>query len=601
MNKLDVGCGRDHRLDEATYWLLQAIESVTEFGQLLRRPEGEDQRAAIFAAARAQLQRLLPFHALGFWTVEDSGGEFVLADCAPEAAEPRLRAEIDAAITSKALGWAVGQNRIVRTPAVETRETLVLHALPSASRVVGMVAGLLRDDARDVAQPVWDLLSLILVSTGQALENTALYRRLLGHARELEQAVETRTQDLKMSAAENHRLYRRARRAYRELSRTKDQLVQAQKMKAIGQLAGGVAHDFNNLLTVIGGSAELVLTTVSASDPRRRQIDVIRETAQRAAALTGQLLAFSRRQILQPRLLNLGDVIVKIEPMLRRLLGEDIELHTRCDPGTGHVWADPGQLDQVVLNLAVNARDAMPDGGRLLIETSNADVDEEFVRAHPGARPGCYVRLQVTDTGVGMDATVRAHLFEPFFTTKGLGRGTGLGLATVYGIVKQSGGFIWVDSTPGHGTQFMIDLPWVEAPKVAVADAAPSALRPRGTETVLVVEDETAVRHLARYVLEAHGYIVLEASHGAEALQIAAEHTGPIDLVVTDVVMPRMNGRELVDRLTPVRPGMKVVYMSGYTDDAVVARGVETAGLTFLQKPFTLDVFVRTVREVLDI
>jgi CheY-like chemotaxis protein len=287
--------------------------------------------------------------------------------------------------------------------------------------------------------------------------------------------------------------------------------------------------------------------------------------------------------------------------MLRRLLGEDIELHTRCDPGTGHVWADPSQLDQVVLNLAVNARDAMPDGGRLIIETSNAELDDDFVRAHPGARPGRYVRLQVTDTGVGMDAAVRAHLFEPFFTTKGVGRGTGLGLATVYGIVKQSGGFIWVDSAPAQGARFTIDLPWVDAPTAAIDGAGLSARLPKGTETILVVEDEKAVRRLAREVLASRGYTVLEASHGEEALRVVAKHVGPIDLMVTDVVMPRMNGRELVDRLIPIRPGMKVVYMSGYTDDAVVARGVETAGLTFLQKPFTLDVLARTVRAVLDV
>jgi two-component system cell cycle sensor histidine kinase/response regulator CckA len=448
---------------------------------------------------------------------------------------------------------------------------------------------------------VWDLLSLILVGTGQALDNAALYRRLVQHARELEQAVETRTQDLKTSVAQNRRLYRRARRAYRELSRTKDRLVQAQKIEAIGQLAGGVAHDFNNLLTVIAGSSELLLSTVSASDPGRRHVDVIRQTATRAAALTRQLLAFSRRQLLQPRLLNVGDVIVNIEQMLRRLLGEDIELHVRCDPGTGHVWADPSQLDQVVLNLAVNARDAMPDGGRLIIETSNAELDDDFVRAHTGARPGRYVRLRVTDTGVGMDATVRAHLFEPFFTTKGVGRGTGLGLATVYGIVKQSGGFIWVDSAPGRGARFTIDLPWVDAPTVAIAGAGLSARLPKGTETILVVEDEKAVRRLGSEVLASRGYTVLEASHGEEALRVVAEHVGPIDLMVTDVVMPRMNGRELVDRLIPIRPGMKVVYMSGHTDDAVVARGVETAGLTFLHKPFTLDVLARTVRAVLDV
>ena len=378
------------------------------------------------------------------------------------------------------------------------------------------------------------------------------------------------------------------------------QLRQAQKMEAVGRLAGGVAHDFNNLLTVIRGRSDLLLYRLGPDDPLRRHVLLLQQTAERAAALTQQLLAFSRKQMLQPRILDLNGVVESTTTMLRRLIGEDIELDIRLDPDLGRVKADPGQLEQVILNLAVNARDAMPQGGRLSIETANVELDEAFARRNPGARPGGFARLQIGDTGVGMDATVQAHLFEPFFTTKALGQGTGLGLATVYGIVKQSGGYIKVDSAPGRGTTFAIYLPHVEEPGELREATASRAGSMAGSETILLVEDEDAVRELGREVLEMRGYTVLEAPHGAQALLVAERHAGPIHLMVTDVVMPHMSGRELVERLAPRRPDMRILYVSGYTDDAIVREGMLQPGTSFLQKPFTPDTLARRVRELLD-
>ncbi len=402
-------------------------------------------------------------------------------------------------------------------------------------------------------------------------------------------------------ALENARLYQETRHAHEELSRTRDQLTQAQKMEAVGRLAGGVAHDFNNILTVIMTRSELMLRGLRPEDDRPRQhLTLIQEAADRAAALTRQLLAFSRKQVLQPKVLAPNELVAGMAKMLRDLIGEDIELRTVLGPGLGQVKADPGQLEQVILNLAVNARDAMPHGGRFLIETANAELDKAFARHHPGAHPGRYVMLAVNDTGVGMDAETRAHIFEPFFTTKGPGSGTGLGLATVYGVVKQSGGYIWVDSEPGQGTMFKIYLPRVEdAAELVEPSPAPPEL-PRGSETILLVEDDEAVRHLAREILQMHGYTVLEARHRGEALRMAGDHAGPIHLMVTDVVMPGMSGRALAGLLGPLRPDMKVLYMSGYTDDAIVHHGVLDPGTAFLQKPFAADALARKVREVLD-
>src|SRR5712691_3612330 len=380
-----------------------------------------------------------------------------------------------------------------------------------------------------------------------------------------------------------------------------EQLRQAQKIEAVGRLAGGVAHDFNNLLNVITGYGQMLFRRLG-DGPEREKTRAILQAADRAAGLTRQLLAFSRKQVLEPKVLDLNAVVGGMDEMLRRLIGEDIELQAELVSDLGRTRADPGQIEQVLMNLVVNARDAMPKGGRVTLETANAEMDETFVRDHLGARPGRYVMLAVRDTGLGMDAETQKHMFEPFFTTKEKGKGTGLGLATVYGIVKQSEGYIWVDSAPGAGTTVKVYLPWVAAEPVAEGPKRPvvtEEMLPPGTETVLLVEDEEMVRRMTREVLEGAGYRVLEAASGFEALRVSAGHTGRLDLMLTDVVMPGMSGRELAERLAPVRPGMKVLYMSGHTDDAIFHHGVTRAGTGFLQKPFTPDALERRVRELL--
>jgi len=378
------------------------------------------------------------------------------------------------------------------------------------------------------------------------------------------------------------------------------QLRQAQKMEAVGRLAGGVAHDFNNLLTVITGRSQLLLLKLAPESPLRRDVELVEETAHRASALTRQLLAFSRKQMVQPRIVDLNEVVRGMESMLGRLIGEDIALTTRLDPAAGCVRADPAQLEQMIVNLVVNARDAMPLGGRLTLETGHVRIDETFARQHVGLKPGPHVRLVVRDTGVGMDGLIKAHLFEPFFTTKGPGKGTGLGLATVYGIVTQSGGAIRVESEPGQGATFTIELPRVDAPADGPGDVADTTAAPYGSETVLLVEDEPEVRGLARDILHQQGYTVLEAADGDQALRVGREHRGLIHLLVTDVVMPQMGGRELADRLQAGRSELKVLYVSGYTDDAILRQGVSETGTAFLPKPFTAAALAHKVRQVLD-
>jgi PAS domain S-box-containing protein len=384
-----------------------------------------------------------------------------------------------------------------------------------------------------------------------------------------------------------------------ERKRLEEQFRQAQKMEAVGRLAGGVAHDFNNLLMVINGHCDLLLKKLDARDPMHGQLTAVRKAGQRATALTQQLLAFSRKQITQPRVLDLNQVVGDVENMLRRLIGEDIALVTVLSPELGRVRTDPGHISQALMNLAVNSRDAMPKGGRLMIETANIDLDETYAREHPAVNPGPYVQLTVSDSGTGMDAETQAHLFEPFFTTKKTGEGTGLGLSTVHGIVEQAGGFIWVYSELAKGTTFKIYLPRVEE-AVEVEDVAePAAGTLQGTETILVVEDQPELRKLARMVLEDHGYKVLAADNARDALFLSERHAGPIHLMLTDVVMPGMNGRELADRLKPLRPEMKVVYMSGYTANAIVEHGVLEPGIEYLQKPVSPDALAAKVRGML--
>jgi PAS domain S-box-containing protein len=376
-----------------------------------------------------------------------------------------------------------------------------------------------------------------------------------------------------------------------------EQLRQAQKMEAVGMLAGGVAHDFNNLLTIISGYSELILRNLAPNDPNRNLAEQIMKAGDRAAALTRQLLAFSRRQVLQPKVLELNKLVTSLSTMLRRLIGEDVELRLVLSPDLGRVSADPGQLEQVLMNLAVNARDAMPKGGILTIETTNLELDENYAGRHISVKSGPYIQLAVSDTGTGMDEATKARLFEPFFTTKGTG--TGLGLSTVFGIIKQSGGSVDVYSEPGHGTSVKVYLPRIDQAAAAPPEDQQTK-SVRGSETILVAEDDEMVRTLVRTTLERDGYKVLESADPVEARRVAERHKGTIHLLISDVVMPKLSGRELAEQIVQRRPGMKVLYMSGYTDNAVLNSGILHQTVAFLQKPFTPAALTEKVREVLE-
>ncbi|MBY0490157.1 MAG: response regulator [Gemmatimonadaceae bacterium] len=398
----------------------------------------------------------------------------------------------------------------------------------------------------------------------------------------------------------------RARQAQQELEqaievsrRTEEKFRQSQKMEAVGRLAGGIAHDFNNLLTVILGNGELLAEKLR-SDPLKVETEEILGAGRRASDLTRQLLAFSRKQALEPRVLNLNTVISGMEPLLRRLLGEDIELAFLLSQRLYLTRVDPSQIEQVLLNLVVNARDAMPTGGRLTIETSNVTLDDEYVRTHPEAIAGPHAMLSVSDTGSGMSQEVQSHLFEPFFTTKEQGKGTGLGLSTVYGIVRQSGGVLWVYSEPGQGSIFKVYIPQAGEVEDPVPPPRPDTATLRGTETILLVEDDAKVRLVLSAILKRAGYHVIEAANGGEALLICEQHGGTIPLMLTDIVMPKMNGRQLAERLRRIRPDLRVVFMSGYTENVVVHHGVVDSGIDFLQKPLTAEVLLPKIREVLD-
>ena len=410
-------------------------------------------------------------------------------------------------------------------------------------------------------------------------------------------------------AISNARLLRSAldelaerQRAEEQLRKAEEQLRQAQKMEAIGRLAGSVAHDFNNLLSVILSYSSLVLAELKAVDPLRADLESIKKAGEKAADLTNQLLAFSRQQVLAPRVIDLNEVVNGSERMLRRLLGEDIELIIHYGRHISQVKADPGQIDQVVMNLAINARDAMPEGGKLTIETRDVVLDESYATEHFETGIGPHVMLAVSDTGVGMDKQTQARIFEPFFTTKELGKGTGLGLSTVFGIVKQSGGNIWVYSEPGGGTTFKVYLPVVEGVQAEAAET-PGVHEPvtlNGSETILLVEDQEEVRRVAHAILRKFGYHVIEARNAGEALLSCERHPRTIHLLLTDVVMPQMSGRELAERLRQIRPEMRVLYMSGYTENAIVHHGILDSGISYLQKPIVPEMLARRVREVLD-
>jgi len=385
-----------------------------------------------------------------------------------------------------------------------------------------------------------------------------------------------------------------------EYKRLEAQFLQSQKMEAIGVLAGGVAHDFNNLLNVINGYSELLIEDLQPEDPMRQDLEQVRDAGQRAATLTSQLLAFGRKQILQPETIDLNLAITQMSSMLRRLIGEDIEFEVNPLSSLGMINADQSKIQQIILNLVVNARDAMPEGGKLTVETLNVDFEAPYIKEHPVANPGSYVMLAISDNGTGMDAQTQARIFEPFFTTKAKGKGSGLGLATVYGIVKQSNGYIWVYSEPGKGTTVKIYFPRIHEKQSGAATPKIQNSGFIGSETVLVVEDEASVRTLAVRILIDHGYYVLEASNGSEALRIAKEYEGKLHMIVTDVIMPGMSGKTMAAQLEAMRPDIKVLYISGYTDNAIVHHGILDSNVAFLQKPFSIEGLARKVREVLD-
>jgi PAS domain S-box-containing protein len=418
---------------------------------------------------------------------------------------------------------------------------------------------------------------------------------------ELEMRVNERTADLTRAVASLEAEIAERKQAEQALHETEDQLRQSQKLEAIGQLAGGVAHDFNNLLTVIMGYGGLLLSRAKLNEGERDQMEEINKAAHRASALTRQLLAFSRKQVLQPEVLDLNSLVEGTGKMLRRLIGEDVEVITSLKPGVGKINADPGQIEQILMNLVVNARDAMPSGGKLTIETANVELTNTYADMHIAVQEGSYVMLAVSDTGTGMDAETQKRIFEPFFTTKEVGQGTGLGLSTIYGIVKQSGGNIWVYSEVGKGTTFKIYLPLFhsDCKEQASANEQSEGREEPATETILLVEDDQALRKLAREILEERGYRVLVAQNGEDAVEISRAHAGPINLLLTDVVMPRMNGKQVAESMSPKRQEMKILYMSGYTNRAIVHHGVLESGTKLIEKPFTAEALTSKVRHVL--
>jgi signal transduction histidine kinase/ActR/RegA family two-component response regulator len=433
-----------------------------------------------------------------------------------------------------------------------------------------------------------------------ATELQATIAQLRRLREELETSVDERTSELQRTNDRLGREIAEHHRTIQALRSSEEQLRQSHKLEAVGRLAGGIAHDFNNLLSVVLSYSSLLLNELPPDSPFLSDIEEIRGAGNRAADLTQQLLAFSRQQVLEPRVLNLNDIVAGVDKMLRRVLGEDVDLRTVVDPELGLVKADPGQIEQVIFNLALNARDAMPTGGKLTIETGNYELDELYAREHAEIAPGPHVMLAVSDTGQGMDKGTQARIFEPFFTTKEQGKGTGLGLSTVFGIVKQSGGSIWLYSEPGAGSTFKIYFPRCQGDVQRRSSMPPPPKLTGGTETILLVEDEDQVRQVVHGILRRAGYTVLAAKEPTEATAICEQHAGSIHLLLTDVVMPQRSGRELAEQIATIEPGIKVLFMSGYTNDAILHHGVLAAGVAFLQKPLTPESITRKVRAVLD-
>jgi signal transduction histidine kinase/CheY-like chemotaxis protein len=542
----------------------RAVSQSLEVGETIR---------VILQQARA----VLGVQSCSIFTLDPNTGELTPAaslDLDPESAA-RIRIRVGEGVT----GLAVQERRPVQSPHVDTDPRVRYPQLTGGRGLHSMLA------------------TPLLVGD-RAIGALTVLRNDIHDFTPEEVALAAAFADQAAIALENARLYQNTRQAYEDLARAQNELLHSQKMEAIGRLAGGVAHDFNNLLTVIIGRAHLLETRLGGVD--LRDIHLLYRTALRAADLTEQLLTFSRKQARQPRMLDLNEVVTSMSSLLRRLIGEHVELSTRTAPDLGQVEADPAQIEQVIMNLAVNARDAMPEGGRLEIETADVHVGPSEIRRHPVLEPGRYVVLAVTDTGCGMDGGTQERIFEPFFTTKDVGKGTGLGLAMVYGIVKQSGGHITVESEPDRGSRLTVFLPRVADPAPAPLAAEPAATPLTGDETILLVEDEPDVRALARQILSARGYLVLEAADAQSALALCDQHPGPIDLMLTDVVMPRMSGWQLARALAGRRPATKVLFMSGYPRSQILRNPTAGADFELLSKPFSPSSLAGRVREALD-
>jgi PAS domain S-box-containing protein len=482
----------------------------------------------------------------------------------------------------------------------------ILYASPSSARTVGyrpedMVGrNAFLDIHTDDVSRVKNRLDEILSGISSTAPVSFRFRHRDGSWKVFEAVGTNRTKDPAVGGVVlSSRDVTRLRNVEESMLKLEEQFRQAQRMEAVGRLAGGVAHDFNNLLTAILGYTEILAGKIPAGSPLQDEVEEIRRAGESASELTRRLLAFSRKQLLEPKILNLNDVAASLRSILQRLIGENLTLVTNFERRLGNVRADALQIEQVILNLVVNAKDAMPDGGTVTIETRNVELDGEYARQHINVEPGAYIQLAVSDTGIGMNAETAARVFEPFFTTKEPGKGTGMGLATVYGIVKQSGGAIWVYSEPGRGTTFKVYLPRVEGAAESIR-RGPAPPPRRGTETVLLVEDDPSVRALTRRILGLHGYRVIESAGAADALDLAQTHSGTIHLLLTDVVMPEISGSDLAARIHKTRPLTRVLYMSGYTDDAAVQLGLIARTGSFLQKPFTPTSLIAKIREVLD-
>ena len=568
------------RSEEKERRLAQENAIMAEIGRIISSTLNIEEVYERFAE---EVQKLIPFDRININIINHEAGTVSSAYSMGSAVKGRQIGEVFALAGSAA-------EEVLRT-----RSGLIIHPKDKTSleeRFPGLLPSFLAGHRSMMAVP--------LLSKDKVIGNLYFGSVTPGvyTDRDLKLAGNIGTQIA--GAIANTQLFAERERAEIAKTSLEEQLRQSQKMEAIGRLAGGIAHDFNNLLTVISGYSQLSLTALREGNPLRDNLLEIQRATERAAALTRQLLAFSRRQILNLRLIDLNLIVQDLDKMLRRVIGEDIELVTVLARDLWKITSDPSQIEQVILNLAVNSRDAMPKGGRLFVETSNTELDQEYARSHIGVKPGAYVKLLIRDTGVGMSSQVQERLFEPFFTTKGEGKGTGLGLSTVYGITKQSGGNIWVHSELGQGATFEVYLP--------KAEEAEQSLKPRvgvihglqGSETVLLVEDEEAVRVLARKTLEGYGYHILDAGHGEEALKRSKEYGKKIHLLLTDVVMPGMSGREVADRLSPLHPEMKVLYITGYTDSAIVHHGMLEPGTALLLKPFKPDALAQKVRETLD-